>query len=580
MLLDVWPSSLLRGTAHTAHRLQDGQPLPMNNLDQHRCTRHIVALATLVLAGLSGPAHGQDERHVLQAPAALSVPPALDVPYTQTVDPARYVDGAVSVGTTSDGRLRNASQLPLDGDNHYVLPEHQQRDTHWGTDELVAVLLDAAQAVQDTHGGRTGIGNMSGPSGGDIRWSRSHNNGRDADVAFFVLDEAGAHVEATTLYTARRDGTFRGRQGLRFDVARGWTLVEALLTNDIAQVQWIFIYDPLKQALLEHARAIDADPTVIALASDILHQPGDSAPHDDHFHIRLFCSRADRLEGCANWGPEWHHAHLWEDAVDARVHELLRGLGDPSIEAARECLDRLQALNGETIAHELGRALPHVQPLMQLAIMDRLAEFDVPGVTGPLVALLESSPEAQVRSQAAWLLGYLADPASAGPLAELVLRGGSELADGQSLRHAAAHALRNVFEPDFVSSLLAGIQDADDAAVIEINRVLARTTGAAPANDLGAEEVRAYWNTWGTDNTSGTQEGWYFAAFEALGYTGYATEWEDVPLAELLIALEDEADHIRFIADRTLKARTGSWTPSEGWTIERRLGFWRDRLRR
>lgn len=537
-------------------------------------------LAVFVAALDGGLAYGDDERHVLQAPPALGVPPALDVPYTQTVDPARYVDGAVSVGTTSEGRLRNATQLPLSGETHYVLAEHRERDTHWGTDELIAVLLEAADAVYATHGGRTGIGNMSGPAGGDIRWSRSHNNGRDADVAFFVLDEAGEHVESTTLYTARRDGTIRGRPGLHFDVARGWTLVESLLTNDIAQVQWIFIYDPLKRALLEHARSIDADPSVIALASDILHQPGDSAPHDDHFHIRLFCSRADRLEGCTNWGPEWQHAHLWEDAVEVRVQELLRGLGDPSHEAGIDCLNRLQALNGEAIAHELGRALPHVSAQMQLAIMDRLAEFDIPGVSGPLVALLESAPDAEVRGQAAWLLGYLADPQSAAPLAELVDRGGLDLADGRSLRHAAAHALRNIFEPHSVEALLRGLGEADDDAVPEIGRVLSRIAGAAPAQPSTADDVRAFWRDWAIDNAGTSQPDWYFAAFQALGYTGFAESWQDVPLSALLPALEDESDHIRFIADRTLKDRTGSWTPSEGWTVDRRTRFWRDRLGR
>ena len=549
----------------------------MKNLAISRTRQLSVALALVLGLGATAYVSAQEERHTLGG-AALGVPPPLDVPYTQTVDPARHVDGAVSMGTTSEGALRNATQLSLSGEAHYVLSEHLARDTHWGTDELVSALLDAAQAVLEEHGGRTGIGNMSGPSGGDIRWSRSHNNGRDADVAFFVLDEAGEHLEVPTLYTARRDGTIRGRPELRFDVPRGWTFVESLLSNDHAQVQWIFIYDPLKQALLEHAREIDADPEIIALASDILHQPGDSAPHDDHFHIRLFCSRADRLEGCTNWGPEWQHAHLWTTAVDARVEELLRGLSDPSPARARECLDRLQALNGEAIALELARALPHVDSSMQLAIMDRLAEFDLPGVTGPVIALLESSPNPEVRTQAAWLLGYLADAQSAGPLASLVARGGPPLSDGRSLRDAAAHSLRNVFAPGAVADLVSGITVAAPAGVASISNVLARVTGIRLDETDGTLDPQTFWPQWLASNQTRTQDEWYFDAFHALGYTGYATEWRDVPLAELYPALSDDADHIRFIADRTLKARTGDWTPSEGWTVERRARFWRGQL--
>ncbi|MFT6398417.1 MAG: penicillin-insensitive murein endopeptidase [Bradymonadia bacterium] len=503
----------------------------------------------------------------------------MDVPYTQTVDPARYVGGAVSIGTTSTGSLNNPVQLPLAGDNHYVLDEHLDRDTHWGTDELVRILTEAAAVVHERHGARTGIGNMSAPRGGDIRWSRSHNNGRDADVAFYVVDANDDHVEVPTLYTALADGSIRRREGLRFDVERGWTFVEAMLSSTIVQVQWIFLYDPLKQELLAHARSIGADPRIIALASDIVHQPGDSAPHDDHFHIRIFCTRSDRLEGCENWGPEWEHANLYADAVGARVDELLRGLADPSEERARECLDRLHELNGEAIAHELARSLPHVSPSIQLAIMDRLAEFDVPGVSGPLIALLESSPDAAVRTQAAWLLGYLADPTSARGLAALVATDGDSLGSGDSLRRSAAHALRNVFAPEGVEDLIAGAGDLDPLTRATVSNVLARATGFLSADIAPtADQSTAFWTDWWTAHSGTTQGQWYFEAFEGLGYAGTATTWESVSNAQFLRALSDDRPHVRFIADRTLKSRTGTWTPSEGWSTVERERFWRRQL--
>jgi hypothetical protein len=34
-----------------------------------------------------------------------------------------------------------------------------------------------------------------------------------------------------------------------------------------------------------------------------LHQPGDSAPHDDHLHLRIYCSQNDRPLGCVDRGP-------------------------------------------------------------------------------------------------------------------------------------------------------------------------------------------------------------------------------------------------------------------------------------
>ena len=37
----------------------------------------------------------------------------------------------------------------------------------------------------------------------------------------------------------------------------------------------------------------------------MLAQPGDSAPHDDHFHVRVACTPAERVLGCQDGGPLW-----------------------------------------------------------------------------------------------------------------------------------------------------------------------------------------------------------------------------------------------------------------------------------
>ena len=87
-----------------------------------------------------------------------------------------------------------------------------------------------------------------------------------------------------------------------FDVERNWYLVRSIIENPIVSVQYIFVFDPLKQMLLDHAGAIGEPPDVIEQASYLLHQPGDSAPHDDHFHVRLYCAKSDRAVGCRDRG--------------------------------------------------------------------------------------------------------------------------------------------------------------------------------------------------------------------------------------------------------------------------------------
>jgi penicillin-insensitive murein endopeptidase len=34
-------------------------------------------------------------------------------------------------------------------------------------------------------------------------------------------------------------------------------------------------------------------------------QPRDSAPHDDHFHLRIACTQDELVHGCDVHGPAW-----------------------------------------------------------------------------------------------------------------------------------------------------------------------------------------------------------------------------------------------------------------------------------
>ena len=46
---------------------------------------------------------------------------------------------------------------------------------------------------------------------------------------------------------------------------------------------------------------------LVEYARTLMRQPGDSAPHDDHFHVRVYCTRSDRFHGCRDSGPVWQH---------------------------------------------------------------------------------------------------------------------------------------------------------------------------------------------------------------------------------------------------------------------------------
>lgn len=511
-------------------------------------------------------------------------PDATELPYQQLVDPERYIPGTVSLGTTSDGRLVDGARIPVEGPTHAVLYEHRERDTHFATEELVQLVLDAGEHYAERYPGeRIALGNFSHHSGGDIRWSRSHNSGRDADLAFPFVDEEGEPVVLETLVYASSRGVALNGSGHRVDFERAWTMVEGLLTSEAADVQWIFVYAPLKRRILEAGEAMGADPEVLEMARSVLHQPGDSAPHNDHFHIRIFCPRDDALEGCVDVGPEREHASDWTPLVEARVDELARGLMDPEPHVATACAGFLDRLNADERLADLARALPYQAPDAQIATIETLALEDEPGYAAAIVALAESSPSDAVREKAFWALGRLADRGTAAGLAGIVARGGAPLADGTPAREAAAHAMRNIPHEAAVEALVLALEDPRASVRAAVQHVLRRATLAADPHDAGvdlspqaARELRAFWAKWVREELPLGRDAWLQRGFRAAGYA--IGNPRDPDLDALVDALEDERDDLRFAADRLLVAHTPYWSPSERWTRVQRLRFWQARI--
>jgi penicillin-insensitive murein endopeptidase len=212
---------------------------------------------------------------------------------------------AASIGKVERGSLKGGVELPVEGEHHYILQRrHRARRLRWATQPLVDLLLEGAREVaRKFPGSRLGVGNLSRRKGGKSPYSRSHQSGRDADLAFYMLDQKGRPQAPRDYLRFNRRGL--ARNGWHFDVARVWHLVETFLRSDKAQVQWLLVHRSLKEILLQHARAIGADPEMVRRAEQVLHQPGWALPHDDHLHARIFCPLEDLAQGCHDTGPRW-----------------------------------------------------------------------------------------------------------------------------------------------------------------------------------------------------------------------------------------------------------------------------------
>ncbi|MCA9690109.1 MAG: penicillin-insensitive murein endopeptidase [Myxococcales bacterium] len=227
---------------------------------------------------------------------------------------------SVSSGRTNDGRVRRPVEVGAKGEGRVVPKRWQERGLNYGVDELVEAIDRAAKFVAaQAPGGVLGVADLSPLRGGRSRWHSSHQSGRDVDLIFYSTDEDGVakaplpedmlHYDGDGVAYAPRRVTYVAPDwaSRRFDTHRNWLLLEALLRDTQIRVQWVFVSDPLKERLLAHAREAGRPAWLIEYAARLLGQPGDAPPHDDHFHVRIYCPRGDRFHGCEDRGVVWRH---------------------------------------------------------------------------------------------------------------------------------------------------------------------------------------------------------------------------------------------------------------------------------
>ena len=220
--------------------------------------------------------------------------PALPVPKTK---------GSHAVGKPAAGALYGPQKIPLKGKTISILPDHRDRHRNYATEALVTLLTATSADFFKAHKRRVLVGDLSAKRGGKISGHASHQNGLDADLALFYTNAKGKPVEAKEFIALDETGASKN-QKLFFDATASWLFVKALLEHPEVQVQYVFLYDPLVQLLLEAARKDGASDELLARASLMVKQPSDSSKHDDHLHLRIYCP-SDAEDLCEQTGPLW-----------------------------------------------------------------------------------------------------------------------------------------------------------------------------------------------------------------------------------------------------------------------------------
>jgi penicillin-insensitive murein endopeptidase len=211
-----------------------------------------------------------------------------------------------SIGSPNRGVLEGGMQVRRDAEGLRWL---RGNDRHWGLPRFSAAIERAAARVsRERPGAHLTVGDLSTPGGGGpLPPHFSHRSGLDADLLFYVTTLEGAPVDSPGFIHVGADGLAEDEahaRFLRFDVEREWLLVQTLLEDPQARVQWIFVSDVVQAMLLEWAVASGAPAEIVQRAQRVMLQPNPGGVHDDHIHVRTYCSAEERVAGCEPIGPQ------------------------------------------------------------------------------------------------------------------------------------------------------------------------------------------------------------------------------------------------------------------------------------
>lgn len=177
-----------------------------------------------------------------------------------------------SIGRPYQGKLRNGIPFPREF-RGYQLREPERTYT---TPEVVGALLDAIEGVNEQFPATCDLymGDFSREGGGWLNKHRSHQNGRDVDLAMYPKGN---------VYLDR----FVPMNKANLDVPRTWQLVENLLRSQ--KIQYIFVDRSIQRLLYDYALSRGHSRSYLdqlfgTRGAVIQHVRG----HQDHMHVRFF----------------------------------------------------------------------------------------------------------------------------------------------------------------------------------------------------------------------------------------------------------------------------------------------------
>lgn len=165
----------------------------------------------------------------------------------------------------------------------------------YGHPALVLMLRRSAQEIaRAAPGSVLVVGDLSREKGGPLAGHVSHQSGRDADTAFYMLDAKGRNHTPDRFVAFDGNGKAKDGSGLVFDDRRNWLLVLSWVRDDRAGLSHIFVSQALRLRILSYGRKTKEFAKYGKQVTLLLKQPANSSSHDDHFHVRISCPRGQQ----------------------------------------------------------------------------------------------------------------------------------------------------------------------------------------------------------------------------------------------------------------------------------------------
>ena len=259
-------------------RIREGQKLVIGG--QSRRER-VTVQAGETLTGIAR-AHGVTVDDLMRWNTGLT-PDRVRAGAALTVFPKRPASVSESVGSPSSGELLRGQRLPP-GRGYEI----RASDRAYATDETVRAIVNAFAHLRriDPRAPRLAVHDLSLRHGGRMTEHKSHQSGRDADIAY-----------PQTQCTHGTCG-FRRLLPSELDAGRAFSLLRYWLERDMLEA--VFVDYRLQAPLYRYAR--DHGASAQELRHWFQYPQGRDCPlgiirhfpkHDDHMHVRFACPPSD-----------------------------------------------------------------------------------------------------------------------------------------------------------------------------------------------------------------------------------------------------------------------------------------------